>query len=289
MKTFEQYIKENLDGLAVGKSIKDFYNKYYPTKKISFDSFKDDFKCKVEEGISVEYEHTREKEIARKIALDHLWEDLNYYYKLKKFVEQAQKTAVISYGRFNPPTIAHEKLIRTLSETAKANNADAYLVPSHSDFYTAKAKVDREKNPLTLREKIKILSNIVPNNVIISSDGRTLINILKILSEQGYTNIIQLAGSDRIEEFRNLINKYNNVPDKRGIINFGFKGYELISSGDRDPDSEGTIGMSASKLRKLAREGNYEEFVKGMPQSLQSNESLLKEIYNIIRERSANK
>ena len=128
-----------------------------------------------------------------------------------------------------------------------------------------------------------------PDNVIISDKGRTLVNILKELSTQGYTHIIQIAGSDRMEEFRNLINKYNNTADKQGIVQFSFQGYELKSSGMRDPDSEGVIGMSASKLRSLAREGNYEEFIKGMPQILQSDDSLLKEIYNIIRERSIRK
>lgn len=191
------------------------------------------------------------------------------------FLEQAQKkTAVFAYGRFNPPTIAHNMLINKVVETAKQHNGDYFIIPSHSIKPI-------EKNPLTVDEKIQILKFMVPDSSQIGNFGQTYIAALQKLEEMGYNNIIQIAGSDRIPEFTVFVNKYNGKPDKTGKPPFNFNVFEFISAGERDPDSEGMSGMSASKLRKLAIDGDLEAFKQGMSKTIPNE---LKEItYHKLR------
>lgn len=185
------------------------------------------------------------------------------------------KTAVIAYGRYNPPTIGHEKLINKLIDITNQNNADGFIVPTHTQ--------DNKKNPLTYNEKEELLKSMIDDNINILPSGKTLMLMLRDLQSKGYTNIIHIAGSDRIPDFRALIATYNGKPDKTGNIPFKFKTYDFESAGDRDPDSEDVEGMSASKLRQLAVEGNIEEFKQGM--SVKLSDTLKEKAYKIIRER----
>lgn len=185
------------------------------------------------------------------------------------------KTAVIAYGRYNPPTIGHEKLINKVNSVTKQNKADGFIIPTHTQ--------DNKKNPLTYNEKEELLKSMIDDNINILPSGKTLMLMLRDLQSKGYTDIIHIAGSDRIPDFKNLVNIYNGKPDKTGEIPFEFKSYRFESAGDRDPDSEDIEGMSASKLRQLAIEGNLKEFKQGMSNKISN---LLKEkTYKIIRER----
>lgn len=181
------------------------------------------------------------------------------------FTEQTKngKTAVFAYGRFNPPSIGHLKLIEKVINTAQNNKADYFIVPSQQSS-TKRTLSDFQKNPLTLDDRISILKHMVDNPKNISNIGTTFINTLKELQNMGYTDIIQIAGSDREKDFVDLVNRYNGKPNKEGEVPFQFNSYKFVSSGQRDPDSEGVEGMSASKLRKLAVDGKYEQFKKGM-------------------------
>lgn len=193
------------------------------------------------------------------------------------FIEQTKptKALVFAYGRFNPPTIGHQKLIDKVISTANEHQADYFIAPSHSTE-------PKKKNPLNFAEKFEVLSFMLRNKEKISPFGTTFINLLKKFNELGYTDIIQIAGSDRQAEFLGLVNKYNGRPDpKTNNIDFNFKTYKVISSGERDPDSEGVEGMSASKLRDLALKGNFEMFSKGMSQAVPENTKA--KTYNIIR------
>lgn len=191
------------------------------------------------------------------------------------FTEQSNKTAVIAFGRYNPPTVGHEKLIRKLTEVAKNSNGDGFLVPSHTQ--------NNKKDPLSFEEKKQILKYITPAGIQILDSGTNLINLLQDLQSKGYNNIIHIAGSDRIPEFEGLVGKYNGKPDSKGNIPFQFNSYKFESAGERDPDSEGVEGMSASKLRKAALEGDYSLFKQGMSQTVP--EILVKQTFNHIRER----
>lgn len=184
------------------------------------------------------------------------------------------KVAVIAYGRYNPPTIGHQKLIDVIKEISQKNNADGIVAPSHTQ--------DKDKNPLSYNEKEEILREM-SEGVHIADQGKTFISLLQFLQQQGYTKIIHVAGSDRIPEFQKLIEAYNGKPDKKGIVPFSFKEYTFISAGERDPDSDGVEGMSATKLRLHAKEGDLESFKQGMSDRV--DDSLKEETFNKIRER----
>lgn len=191
------------------------------------------------------------------------------------FAEQADtRTAVIAYGRYNPPTIGHQKLFDKISEVAFRNNGEGIIAPSHTQ--------DNTKNPLDYNEKAEIIREMGEGLTIIDK-GKFFIGLLQFLQSQGYTDIIHVAGSDRIPEFQKLVETYNGKPDKKGIIPFSFNNYTFVSAGERDPDSEGVEGMSASKLRALALEGNLEAFKQGMSDKV--NDALKEKTYNKIRER----
>ena len=195
----------------------------------------------------------------------------------KYFTESVGKRAVIAYGRYNPPTIGHEALVNKVREVSAREDADGFIIPTHSH--------DNKKNPLTFKEKASILNKMIEgnSNVVILEEGKTLISLLQHLQSRGYTHIIHIAGSDRIPEFEGLVGRYNNTPDTKGNIPFAFRDYQFESSGDRDPDSEGVEGMSASKLRQLAIDGNVEEFKQGMSDRVDDLQK--EETFNIIRER----
>jgi hypothetical protein len=184
------------------------------------------------------------------------------------------KVAVIAYGRYNPPTVGHQKLIDVIRDTALKNNADAIIAPSHTQ--------DKAKNPLSYSEKEEILREM-SEGIHIAEQGKTFITLLQFLQQQGYTKIIHVAGSDRIPEFQKLIETYNGKPDKKGVIPFDFSEYTFVSAGERDPDSEGIEGMSASKLRQLAVDGNLEEFKQGMSSTV--SDEIKEKTYENIRGR----
>lgn len=175
------------------------------------------------------------------------------------FIEQItkDKTIVFAYGRFNPPTIGHQKLIETVLKVADQNRADYYIIPTHSTE-------PRKKNPLTFEEKFQVLKYLVDISHI-GKFGTTFFETLKKFQQMGYNRVIQIAGSDRQAEFLGLVNKYNGKPDpKTGNVDFNFKSFEVVSSGERDPDSDGVEGMSASKLRNYAAKGDFKSFEKGI-------------------------
>lgn len=194
----------------------------------------------------------------------------------KQFFTEAVngKAAVFSYGRYNPPTTGHQLLIDKLTATAKEKGADTFLIPTHT--------VDKKKNPLNVSEKINILRQMSPGVTVLES-GKTLVDALKDLQNRGYTTIYQVAGSDRIPEFTHIRDTYNNKPNKAGEIPFAFETYEIVSSGDRDPDSEGVEGMSASKLRGFALANDFNSFKEGMSSSV--DDATKKTVFDIIRER----
>lgn len=189
-----------------------------------------------------------------------------------------QKTVAFVYGRFNPPTEGHEALIRKLAKFGKQNNAQLIaVVPTHT--------TNNKTDPLDFALKYKALQDIVNNidpSIKVLQEGKTFIQILKYFTEQNFTKAIQLAGSDRIENYKELIKKYNDLPDKNGNIVFNIPEYEIISAGERDPDAEGIAGVSATKVRQAAKQGTFEEFKNsGIAKAIP--ESTLKDIYNRIK------
>jgi len=183
------------------------------------------------------------------------------------------KTAVITYGRFNPPTVGHQALLQTLNQTGMQNKAQLVAVfPSHT--------VNKD-NPLPFEIKAQVLQAISPKNVQVLPDGKTLFAMLSYLSKNGYNRVIHIAGSDRLPEYERLVKQYVNKADAHGDITYNIPDYTFVSSGDRDPDAEGVAGMSASKVRAAARANDYKTFSAGIVQGLP--EQLEQLVFNTIK------
>lgn len=182
--------------------------------------------------------------------------------------QQTNESISIVFGRFNPPTIGHQKLFDVLSEISENQNYRIY--PSRS--------IDPKKNPLDPDTKISIMKEMYPNHSdkIIDDDSlRNILDVLKKLNEEGYTAVNVVVGADRQNEFEKLINQYNNDL-------YFFEEINVISAGERDPDSDNIEGISASKLRKFVIEGDYQQFSQGIPDTLNSTKS--QKLYNILRQ-----
>ena len=171
---------------------------------------------------------------------------------------------VFAFGRFNPPTIGHEVLMNK----AKAVGGKDYRI------YVSKSQ-DRKKNPLSYSDKIKYLKKIFPvhKSHIADTPARTAIDVAVQLSSEGYTDLIMIAGSDRVGEFQKLLDKYNGVTGKRHG-EYKFDSIKVINAGERDPDATGASGMSASKMRGAAADDNFDLFKTGLPDSFDDAKGL---------------
>ena len=168
--------------------------------------------------------------------------------------EDDRSTAVFAFGRFNPPTIGHQKLIETVLQTAEKANGKAYLFLSH--------KQNNKTDPLNFAEKQAYIQQFYPKLAVGDADANTIIKALQKIQAEGRTRIIMVAGSDRVEEFKKLLNQYNGKPDKQGNDLYNFDDIKVVNAGQRDPDAEGVSGASASKARELAAKGQWHEFSK---------------------------
>tara|TARA_B100000700_G_scaffold331452_1_gene464322 strand:+ start:10731 stop:11897 length:1167 start_codon:yes stop_codon:yes gene_type:complete len=168
--------------------------------------------------------------------------------------EDDRSTAVFAFGRFNPPTIGHQKLIETVLQTAEKVNGKAYLFLSH--------KQNNKTDPLSFEEKQAYIQQFYPNLVVGDATANTIIKALQVIQAQGRTRIVMVAGSDRVGEFEKLLNQYNGKPDKQGNDLYKFDNIKVVNAGQRDPDAEGISGASASKARELAAKGQEHEFSK---------------------------
>lgn len=171
--------------------------------------------------------------------------------------EAAMKSVVFSFGRMNPPTVGHEKLVDKIQAVARANKADAKLFLSRTE--------GNDKNPLPYKEKIKLAKMAFPGVVQDTPAGiypAGFIGLLKMLEDK-YDKVIIVVGSDRLPNIKALANKYNGSEYK-------FEEIEVVSAGERDPDEEGVGGMSASKMRAAAKAGDLVKFKSGLPDRLKS-------------------
>ena len=167
----------------------------------------------------------------------------------------------MAFGRMNPPTTGHEKLIKKVHAHAKSVGGTAHVITSHSH--------DKEKNPVPQKHKIKYLKKVAPSGVKVSGSSKSQPSIFHhaaALHKAGHTELTVVAGSDRVKEFHTSLNKYNGVKGRHGHYNF--KKINVVSSGDRDPDAEGTAGISGTKMREHAKKGDHKSFKKGLPKSL---------------------
>lgn len=180
----------------------------------------------------------------------------------------------MSYGRMNPPTVGHGKLVDKIHSVAKEKNADHLLVLSHSH--------DPKKNPLSPSEKLTHAKRFFPKTNIKTADKEapSYLHHLANAHKAGYKHVTMVVGSDRVPEFEKVIHKYNGHFNEKGE-GFHFKSVHVVSAGHRDPDAPGVEGMSASKMRAYAQHGKYDEFKKGVPSHVPDHHA--KELYDNIR------
>ena len=166
---------------------------------------------------------------------------------LRELFEAPKKVAVAAFGRMNPPTIGHEKLVKAVMK----QQGDHYIFLSQ----TQKPKTD----PLAFTDKLRYAKFFFPEVTLGNPEVKTIIQALQKINKMGYANLIYVAGSDRVQSFEELINKYNGQE-------YNFKSIKVVSAGERDPDADGAEGMSASKMRQAAVDNDLESFKQGVPQ-----------------------
>jgi len=188
--------------------------------------------------------------------------------------EEKEKTAVMAFGRYNPPTVGHEKLIHKVESVASEHKGDAHIIASHSE--------GNGKNPLPKEKKVGYLKKVVkPTTSVSSSDKEhpSFLHQAKKLHDAGYHHLVMVAGSDRVDDYHKKLHQYNG---KEGHYNF--KSIKVVSAGHRDPDAEGTEGMSGTKMREHARSGNMKAFKSGLPKALHSHAEEIADHIKSIKE-----
>jgi hypothetical protein len=171
---------------------------------------------------------------------------------IEVFKEKSRKHVAFCFGRMNPPTIGHARLLNT---TARASaGGDYYIFLSHTQ--------DSKKNPLDYNIKVDFVKSMYPQHADHISYGslRTIMEIMEFLYHQNYTDVTYVCGNDRLPAFKDLLNKYNGV--EGGKTYYKFNSIDIVSSGPRDPDDDGVAGASASAARAAAEAGDKEEFKK---------------------------
>ena len=177
------------------------------------------------------------------------------------------KSIAFTFGRFNPPTTGHAKLIQKVN-SIPTNDYKIFLSRSE----------DPKKNPLSPRQKLNYMKKMFPQhsrNIEINTTNMVL-DIATKLYKQGYGEVTMVVGSDRVREFETILKKYNDVKSRHGYYNFD--NIKVVSAGDRDPDAEDVSGMSASKMRSAAQKGDVKLFKTGLPSSFRDSEKLFKDV-----------
>ena len=174
--------------------------------------------------------------------------------------EEEERHGVFTFGRFQPATIGHKKLIQATEKVAAKHGVGANIIASHSE--------GTSKNPIPTKSKVGYLKKLVAPTTTVSNSDKESPSLLQQAAKfhkQGATHLHVVAGSDRVDEYHKLLHKYNGTQE--GAL-FNFKKITVHSAGARDPDAEGTEGMSGTKMRHIAHHGTEDEFKKGLPKEL---------------------
>ena len=185
-------------------------------------------------------------------------------------VEKTKGTLTIAFGRFNPPHLGHLQLMDTAAASAEQEGSDYMIVPSRSQ--------DKKKNPLDPDTKVSLMRSMFPQHserIMNDASTRTIFDVLKKAHNDGYTNVRIVGGADRVKEFDKLANNYN------GNL-YAFDNIEVLSAGDRDPDSDGVEGLSASRMRLAAAEGDFKTFRLGMPPEMRPKDA--RAVFDTVRQ-----
>ena len=205
--------------------------------------------------------------------------------RLLDLFEDKLKTAVIGFGRMNPPTTGHGVLVNAINSKAKAYGGDPmlFLSMTHTPFLTDKTQKlrpwDKIKNPLQWKQKLEYAQKFFDIPISTDPSLNTIMGVMKHLETKGYEKVVLVCGSDRVKEFETQILPYNNTPDQSGNIAFNIKEVSVEEGGFRDEEADDASGMSASKMREAAANNDFESFKQGVPV-----ESLAKKMFDDVRQ-----
>ena len=190
----------------------------------------------------------------------------------KLYLEEKSSVGYFAFGRFNPPTTGHEKLITKVASLARGNDYKIF----------ASQSVDAQKNPLEYKTKVKFMRKMFPKyarNIIMETSVKNFLDATMYMYKQGYKNLVMVAGDDRVQEFQKLLTKYNGVDSRHG--KYEFESIKVVSAGERDPDADDVTGMSASKQRANAKNNDFAKFSQGLPKGV--SDQLAKQLFNAVR------
>ena len=193
--------------------------------------------------------------------------------RFSQFLVEEESVVYFTFGRMNPPTIGHGKLLDTLSNKARRSPYRIFLSQSN----------DKKENPLQYKDKVKHVRKMFPKHarsIILNNKIKTPFHALSFLYDQGYKKVVMIAGSDRITQYDVRLNKYNGKKGDHGFYNFD-GGIKMISAGERDPDAEGAKGASGTKQRKLATDNDFTGFAKSLPSNMSNANA--KRLFNDVR------
>mgnify|MGYP005622699765 FL=1 len=190
----------------------------------------------------------------------------------KQYLEEKSSVGYFAFGRFNPPTTGHEKLITKVASLARGNDYRIF----------ASQSADAKKNPLEYKTKVKFMRKMFPKyarNIVMDNSVKNFLDATMYMYKQGYKNLVMVAGDDRVQEFQKLLTKYNGVDSRHG--KYEFDSIKVVSAGERDPDADDVTGMSASKQRANAQNNDFAKFSQGLPKGV--SDQLAKELFNAVR------
>jgi nicotinic acid mononucleotide adenylyltransferase len=187
----------------------------------------------------------------------------------RNFLTEAKdKTAVFAFGRMNPPTTGHAKLIKAVMSVAKKEKGIPMVYPSKSE--------DKKKNPLTYKTKVAVLTDVFGNIINTDTGIKTPFNVLEYLNDKKFSKVVFVVGSDRVDEFKKNMSKFV----KSDLENI--KEFSVVSAGDRDPDAEGVKGISGSKMRDYVKRNKFKKFSAGL---MTNNSKLSKKVFKELQKR----
>ena len=190
-------------------------------------------------------------------------------FSFKEFFSEAVGDSVVfTFGRMNPPSIGHGKLIDKVLSVAKSSGAKAIIYPSKTE--------DDNKNPLPFRMKVKVLKDVYGSIVDTDKSVMSPFHALEKLDNKKVSDVTFVVGSDRVSEFKKNMGNYV----KRNLSNI--KKFSVVSAGERDPDAAGVSGMSGSKMRSFVQKDDFNKFRKGL---LTKSSSLAKKVFSILRKK----
>ena len=187
----------------------------------------------------------------------------------KNFLNEAVvKTAVFAFGRMNPPTTGHTKLIKKVMSVAFTANGVPMIYPSKTE--------DNKKNPLTYKTKIAVLKDVFGDIINTNTTIKTPFDVLEHLNKKKFSKVVFVVGSDRVREFKKNMSKFvesdlDNIKD-----------FSVVSAGDRDPDAEGVKGISGSKMREYVKKDKFKKFKAGL---MTKNSKLAKKVFKELQKR----